>query len=100
MRGLTLDPVAGVASATHESQALAVVDGALAATVNRNVYTPAETGMIFDSVCAEVRDDVVRASIRSMLNDVLLADGGDRVLERRRVADALLDVRMALASSG
>jgi hypothetical protein len=84
---------------TAEAAVLAAIDAALATAAHRSFFTCDEAATAFHDVAVAVRDPTASAAARSMFDDALLADGAE-LLERSRVVDVLLDVRLLVTSRG
>lgn len=84
----------GVASA--EAAAATLVDRALDAVRGRGFTTREEATSLLDEVRAQVSDTALRAAVTSVVNDALLAYRHDQLVDKWRVIDPLLDIRLIL----
>jgi len=79
------------------ADALRAVDEALLAVSIRRLFTPDEAHQLFRSVEDAVADDELRAEIAAVLERAEAGFGGQLMVDRDRVLDPLLDVRLLLA---
>jgi hypothetical protein len=82
-----------------EDRALAVIDGLLVGTAQRGAFTRGEVASMLDDVGAAVGDVTRAAGARSVANDLLVASGDAELVDRARVVDALLDLRLLVGAA-
>jgi hypothetical protein len=76
------------------------VDSALARAARREFFTRDEAVQLLHDVRVSVDNDVaLEAAVASVANDALVSYGQDQLVDRRRVIDPLLDIRLALTQS-
>lgn len=96
MKTGALDAEWSASTRGSEDAAVSVVDRTLAIAAHRRVYTDDEVRCILDELRSSVRDEPICVSIGSWFSDVLIGGDASARLERWRVVDALLDVRLML----
>jgi hypothetical protein len=84
---------------SDDGPALALVDCALANASRREFFGRQEAAGIMHRVRASVHGSVLGPAVTSVVNDALVSYREDRLVDRGRVVDALLDVRLVLATS-
>lgn len=84
----------GVASS--EIVATTLVDRALESVGGRRCTTREEAISLLDQVRANVGDTGLRAAVTSVVNDALLVYRRDQLVDKWRVIDPLLDIRLIL----
>jgi hypothetical protein len=80
----------------HEAAALALVDVALARGSHREFFTNEEALTILNDVRAGVFDPARNAATSSIVDDAVLMYDDAALVDRWRVLDPLLDIRLAL----
>jgi len=82
--------------AVAEDRALATIDAALAGATHRGAYASADALNLLSDVLATIEyPDHVDAAV-AVVEEVFTAFDGQALVDRSRVVDALLDLRLAL----
>lgn len=82
---------------SSEAAAATLVDGALDAVRGRGLTTREEAISLLDEVRTHVNDMALRAAVTSVVNDTLLAYRRDQLVDKWRIIDPLLDIRLILS---
>jgi hypothetical protein len=77
----------------RESALITLVDTALGSAARHQLLTRTEALRLLDGVCRAVRDTASEPAVASIVNTALAESAGQPTLDRRRVLDALLDIR-------
>ena len=79
-----------------DTATIALVDAALSRTAHREFFTRDEAVQLFRDIQTSIHDAVRGAKVASAVNDAVVTFQQDQLLDADRVADALLDIRLAL----
>jgi hypothetical protein len=74
---------------------IAVVDAMLRTASQRKFFTREEAAALLLDLQATVHDALVAPRVASAVNDAVISFRRERLLDAVRVADALLDIRLA-----
>ena len=75
---------------------IALIDAALSRWADRKVFSHDEAAALLRDVQLGVHDTGLEAAVTSIVNDALASYQGDQLVDRWRVLDPLLDLRLAL----
>jgi hypothetical protein len=82
------------------SDPIAVVDTALSFAVRREVLTAEEAMDLLFGVLNKVHDGELDEVIRAVVADAAESEGAEMLVDRSRVIDRLLDIRLVLQRPG
>jgi hypothetical protein len=77
----------------RESALITLVDTAIGSAARHELLTRTEALNLLDGVRRAVRDTASEPAVASIVNTALVESAGQPTLDRRRVLDALLDIR-------
>ena len=75
---------------------IALIDAALSRWADRKVFRYDEAAALLRDVQLGVHGTTLEATVTSIVNDALASYQGDQLLDRGRVLDPLLDLRLTL----
>jgi hypothetical protein len=81
----------------QEVAALVMVDRALDVASDREFFTSDEAASLLEDVRANVHDLALTSVVTSVVDDALLSYRDQVIVDRSRVVDPLLDLRLALS---
>lgn len=85
------------AAAVFEIAAVTLVDRAVDAVRGRGCTTRDEATLLLDEIRANVGDPALRAAVTAVVDAALSAYRGDQLVDKWRVINPLLDIRLVLA---
>lgn len=77
----------------RESALITLVDAAIGSAARHELMTRTEALNLLDGVCRAVRDTASEPAVASIVNTALAESAGKPTIDRRRLLDALLDIR-------
>jgi hypothetical protein len=79
-----------------DTATIALVDAALSRACHREFFTRDEAVQLFCDIQTSIHDPVRGAKVASAVNDAVVTFQQEQLLDADRVADALLDIRLAV----
>ena len=79
-----------------DTATIALVDAALSRASHREFFTRDEAVTLFRDIQTSIHDTVRGAKVASAVKDAVVMFQQDQLLDADRVADALLDIRLAV----
>jgi hypothetical protein len=99
-RRTALDPPTVAPGEVARVIALDAIDAALRHVAGRRRFLAREVSELIDGVRHDVDEIVLGPAVTATLDGAVVALGTDDLVDGRRVADALLDVRLAVVNGG